>query len=190
MKLLKILTTVTVVAVVVFFSAYGLGIIGGDEIKKEYEAEYSGFHYTGVLRNGRFTGNGMMDFDNGCYYYGGFSAGRFNGEGTYTDSNNFIFEGYFKEGQVTDGIFKYYKNDISYSRGQIDDRFSNGKWVYNGKLVNGYAEGYGKYISPEGWTYEGEFKNGKFDGIGVLNIEGEVIRGLWSEGIQVAGYED
>lgn len=45
--------------------------------------------------------------------------------------------------------------------------YGNGS-VYEGEVVNGQREGFGKIVFPDGGVYEGEWKNNKMNGKGTL----------------------
>ena len=176
MKLFNILIAITVIAVVLFFAAYGLGLIGGDEIRSVHNEDFSEFYYSGDLRNGRFTGHGVINFTDGSYYYGNFTAGRFDGEGTYSSKNGFSFSGKFIDNQIFVGSFIYPRTEIKYAWGKVDDDFSGEGWAYSGFLGNEGQSGYGVFTYNNGTIYRGNFTNGLADGEGRLSLtRGELI---------------
>ncbi|MCL2719080.1 MAG: hypothetical protein FWE14_09920 [Lachnospiraceae bacterium] len=170
-KSLKIMITVTIITVVALFAAYALGAIGGDSLKEVFHEDFNEFNYTGDLRNGRFTGHGLMTFINGGHFEGDFSVGRFAGAGNYIgNNNNWSFKGNFAEGQIVSGDFKFNNNDIKYERGETNDVFTGQSWRYEGFLGDSGQNGAGTFTFPDGSVYTGGFVNGLAEGQGTYTL--------------------
>jgi hypothetical protein len=209
-KLKSAVISLFLIAGVGLLACFALGLFDGDGVTKVRERDYSEFTFTGNLRNGRFTGNGSMFFQDGARYSGGFSAGRFSGNGTLYDTDGiWNFSGVFQDGQANGGTFYPYGGEnTTYERGETADILTGYRWkyegginesgqfgtgtftfadgsVYTGGFSNGLAEGEGIYTDAPGRTvYAGGFKAGLFDGHGkYFSPEGWVYEGGFKEGL-------
>ncbi|GHU93675.1 hypothetical protein FACS1894208_03540 [Clostridia bacterium] len=174
----------------------------------------NGDKFSGSFTGGRMSGNGVFRGREGWSFEGDFADGEVSG-GTFTlengaveiyerendadsfESSGWKYDGPFgARGQDGVGTFTFADGSVyfgGFSRGMADGdgiyTDASGKTIYEGGFVLGLFEGHGVYYSPEGWSYEGGLKNGLFDGEGALTIDGETIRGVWSEGGQTERYE-
>ena len=65
-------------------------------------------------------------------------------------------------------------NDIPHGKGKKFNK--KGELIYDGDIVNGKAEGYGKHIFVDGRYYIGQWKNSHRNGKGILySKNGELI---------------
>ena len=143
------------------------------------------FAYSGLLRGGKFSGEGRIEFAGGGSYEGGFAEGRFEGQGVFASADGWEFEGSFSGGKPVRGVFRTQEGDIG------ADPESNlysleGGWRYMGLLgVNG-PRGQGEFIFADGAVYRGAFSNGlPGDGEGIYtDSSGNVIyTGGWQDGL-------
>jgi hypothetical protein len=206
----RAVTAVSLVAAVVLSACFALGFFDGEGVSEVRDKDYTGFTYTGGLRNGRFTGYGSMVFQDGERYSGNFAAGRFDGTGRLAClTGNWNFNGVFQEGRVNSGTFYDHAGEsVAYERGETADTLTGYTWSYEGGLsdrgqngtgtfifpdgsaytggfLRGLAEGEGIYSDASGRTvYTGGFKEGKFDGWGkYFSLEGWVYEGGFKDGL-------
>ena len=123
------IVSLILIAAVVTLALYALGVIAGDGTSKARDKDYAEFTFTGNLRNGLFTGYGVMSFATGERYSGNFAAGRFDGEGTFScASNDWSFYGIFQEGQITGGVIRTDGDAIAFERGETADALTGRAW--------------------------------------------------------------
>ncbi len=108
--------------------------------------------YTGLWKEGKYHGNGILIYTNNCRHEGTFENGLASGQGTR----------YFPDRSTYVGAFL---RDKMHGKGVI--RFKNGD-IYEGDWVNGNRAGQGKYIWRHGDVYTGGWKDSKKEGKGVL----------------------
>jgi len=219
-KTINLIFAMILIAVVVFFGLYAMGILGNDGVVQVDQMAYvsGGFTFSGELKDGQFSGDGTINFQDGSRYRGEFDDGRFDGEGAFhnndgTDAGDWRFYGTFQNGRAASGTF--YLNDgaeITFDRSQAENTVVSPAWqysgsfnesgqsgtgsftfedgsVYTGEFFGGLAHGQGIYTSSEGWFYEGSFQDGMFDGEGKITDGDSTNRGIWQKGIQVTRYE-
>lgn len=155
-----------------------------------------GSEYFGPLVNGRFEGEGRLEWPNGARYEGGFRQGLFFGRGRYRLASGAVYEGEFADGMMA-GIGRMELPDGSVYTGEFQRDLFNGKgrhqspdgsfyegefkadqyWgqgelhyangdVYSGALVRSQLQGHGRYERADGSVYQGDFDNGTFTGTG------------------------
>ena len=172
-KLLSVLLWLTAPVFIIAMSLYSLGITGKDNVRQATQEEYAnmGFTYTGPVVNGQFTGEGILDFNDGTRYTGGFSNGRFQGAGQLYSPSGRRYEGFFENGAMTgEGTVHTDSGQIIYTGGFKSGLFDgwgtytapDDSFTYTGSFVSGHPEGYGVYRGLDGIVYEGFFKNGGF----------------------------
>ncbi len=88
-------------------------------------------------------------------YTGGWSDGKPNGQGTFISNEQTLYggtwEGTWKDGAITHGVCTYANGDC-----------------YEGDLVSGCPNGYGKMVYKNGERYSGSWANGLKHGEGTL----------------------
>ena len=131
------------------------------------EKVYPDGRYTGKLINGKRTGKGVLQFQNGNVYEGDFADDKMAGRGKYTWKNGDLYEGDFKD-------------DWRTGKGRLTGM--NGD-VYEGEFVGGKMSGKGKYTWKNGDIYEGDFKDDGRTGKGRLTRRnGDVYEGNFLNG--------
>lgn len=104
---------------------------------------------TGISYNGKYTGE--------------ITNGEITGEGEFITSG-IDYKGMFKKGKLEG------KGELKNSTYVVDFKEVSRKGKYDGEIVNGKAEGNGKFTAKnsygEKYTYEGEWKNGLYNGNG------------------------
>ena len=73
-----------------------------ESLAREESADilYERGRYTGSIKNGEPSGDGVMYLNNGDVYKGEFRAGVFHGEGSYTWADGTSFTGTFRNGEM------------------------------------------------------------------------------------------
>lgn len=128
-----------------------------------------GVKYSGALKDGKMSGQGVLIFPNGNKYEGEFKDGKLNGKGVFTWANGDKYEGMFVDGS-RDG------------KGVLIG--SNG-YKYDGSWKAGNREGTGSMVGLDGLKYDGEWKNNKYDGHGVMSLpDGGRSEGQWKDGLR------
>jgi len=180
------------IAAVVLLAAYALGLFDRDGVQYTNNMEFSSgeFSYTGSLKNGLFTGDGAINFEDGSSYIGGFSDGRFSGGGVYTFSgqgseqnsgNSGVgvrsFEGTFQDGQVSGGTFYFGDSrEIVFTRESGGGTFTGTSWSFSSRDSKTTLFGTGTLTYNDGLCYTGSFLGGVASGNGILlNTEGRLI---------------
>jgi hypothetical protein len=100
--------------------------------------------YTGTLKWGQLSGEGVRNFPNGDRYEGIFRQGAFNGQGTLKRANGNFYKGEFKMGQ--------YHGKGTFSRPDGN--------TYEGDFSEGTITGYGTLKYPSGDVQTGRFEKG------------------------------
>ena len=120
--------------------------------------------FTGVLREGRAEGYGVMNYASGSRYEGNFQRGRPEGRGIMTFATGARYDGNFQDGK-RQGNGTYTRPDGA---------------RYQGDWRDGKPEGRGVQLYANGNRYDGEWKDGKRSGMGTW-IEGSGARmhGQW-----------
>ena len=215
-KFMVFVCAIMFIVAIVFFGLFAMGVLGDDGVIHVNQMAYvsGGFTFSGDLRDGLFSGDGTINFQDGSRYNGGFAAGRFEGKATFiTEGGEWSFDGIFQNGRASQGTF--FLNDgaeIAFDRNQPENEISGSDWqyrgnfnergqnghgvfaffdgsVYEGEFFDGLAHGPGVYTSSEGWIYEGNFKDGMFDGEGKITEGNSINRGIWEKGVQITRYE-
>lgn len=157
-----------------FIGDFNQNVITGYGIMKEA----NGNVYEGNLLNNAYSGAGMMVYKNGDKYLGYFVNNRREGRGAHQYANGKIEDGMWKADQYIPPA------DLATTK-----TFEEG--IYNGKLVNGNAEGLGSMKFNDGRKYEGEWKNNKFNGTGRLTLSnGLTYEGTWENGQLINGQKN
>ena len=99
----------------------------------------NGDKYVGNWKNNKFHGKGKYLLKNGNYLDGEFNNGTFEGVGKqFNSSDSTAIIGNWKQGKLVDGKVEKYIGNLK---------------IFEGKIVNGKNNGYGKYIFPNGAVY-------------------------------------
>jgi hypothetical protein len=205
-----VVKAILLIVVVALLACFALGVFDGNSVSRVYDEDYNDFTFSGNLRNGRFTGHGSMEFQDGELFVGNFAAGRFDGKGTmYCADNKWSFDGYFRDGRVGSGEFQSQGGEtVTYNRGETTDTLIAYTWTYEGGFtengqngtgtftfadgsfyvggfMQGLAEGEGTYTAAsDGAIYSGGFKEGRFDGYGTyISPEGWTYEGNFKDGL-------
>lgn len=104
----------------------------------------------------KYHGYALVKFNNGIIYEGNFSHGLIHGNGTLYWPNKTRYEGNFVNNRITGEGIIYYSDGLS---------------QYQGQLLNGKREGFGKLTDRNGQEFEGEWKDGKRNGVGLLKFK-------------------
>jgi hypothetical protein len=165
-----ILSVIASITSIGFFAAYALWIVSNNTSYADHE-NYSDVTYTGDVRGGLFSGDGMLFFTNEEYYSGHFSGGRFDGEGTYSDlTNRWYFTGFFSAGQLNSGVYNTgFLEEVTYERGEKTNILSSDTWRYKGGFNDNGQYGWGTFEFSDGSIYTGNFLNGLAEGEGTLS---------------------
>ena len=98
----------------------------------------NGVVYSGELKNGKYDGLGMIQYENGDVYYGEWKNGcRTHGKMRFINGD--VYSGEFKNGKL---------------HGQGTYTYADGA-IYVGEYQNGNQNGFGKCTCPNGDVYEG-----------------------------------
>lgn len=92
----KIYVFVGVLLVVIGFFSYQSLADAGKEVN--YELSGTTIKMSKPLKNGQFTGNGSVVFENGDSYEGDFVTGFFGGQGTFVSNEGWSYSGTFVDG--------------------------------------------------------------------------------------------
>lgn len=146
-----------------------------------YEGEFD--------KEGRFSGNGKLQWENGSYFEGEFLKGAIHGKGSGYLAGSGKYSGAFSHG-LMEGMGKWEMVDGSRYEGEIhkDQMHGKGKFIYSsgeiyeGDFVEGIMQGNGKWIYPNGDHTEGQMKNGKLNGYGKLFYGGDAYEGELVDG--------
>ena len=153
-------------------------LVDGGEYAGEFDAE------------GRLSGNGRIDWDNGSYYQGEFKNGQYHGQGLYVSGTGFSESGTFQNG-LLDGRGRTEFVSGSYYEGQFerDLMHGQGKLVYasgnswQGAFRDDDLEGSGTWSQPDGLTFIGEMLAGEFHGQGKITYaDGSHYVGQFGDG--------
>ena len=125
--------------------------------------------YEGGYLNGKYHGQGVINFSNGDRYVGSFQYGKYDGYGTY----------YWRDGGKLAGTF--HNDQPTYGTENYSGKWKGDKYIGNFKNWKKYGEGI--YYFSNGNKYEGNWKNDKYDGLGVFtNNNGKITEGFWKNG--------
>mmetsp|Transcript_18964 Transcript_18964/g.31439 ORF Transcript_18964/g.31439 Transcript_18964/m.31439 type:complete len:897 (+) Transcript_18964:125-2815(+) len=134
-----------------------------------YVSKATGCSYTGVFKNNKRHGFGILIHSQFGKYAGEFCEDKKHGEGTLILSDASSFHGVFANGAF-DG------------KGTLCERDGT---VYVGEWRAGLRNGEGMETMSDGRVFKGTFKNGKREGSGTLleKSAGKIIyRGPWRDG--------
>ncbi|KAI9190775.1 uncharacterized protein BJ171DRAFT_433822 [Polychytrium aggregatum] len=128
--------------------------------------------YTGELCQGKYHGDGKLQFISGNGYEGSLVNGYMHGTGTFTWRDGSKYSGDFQNNKATGtGMYSW----------------TNG-CQYDGEVVNGLRSGKGRFdCAPMNASYSGQWKDGKMNGEGVLMYSREGPSGYsgdWRDGIK------
>ena len=142
------------------------------------------FAYSGMLRGGKFSGQGRIEFAGGESYKGAFLRGRFDGQGVFASAEGWRFEGTFSEGKPLHGVFHTQDGDIE-ADAESGVYAVEGGWRYMGLLGVRGPRGQGQFTFADGAVYRGEFFNGLPGGQGTYtDASGFVVyTGGWRDGL-------
>lgn len=133
-----------------------------NESVKAVEIETNG-KYTGNRVDGKKTGEGIYEWNNGDKYEGEFSDDLMHGKGKLTIVGKGTYEGKFVRGKKSgEGTFTFINGDI-----------------YKGEWVDDKMQGSGQYTFANGDIYKGTFANDQFNGSGTYTKDGKSYTGTW-----------
>lgn len=136
-------------------------------------------YYRGDVRNGTFTGNGVLVYENNDRYEGQMRNGRPNGKGTFIDvTNNRRYVGDFRNGEFHGRGFYTFGNGSRYEgqfagsqphgigtfRANTDD--GNLNFIYTGRFYLGIINGNGTVTNADGSRCTGVFYGNDIVGYG------------------------
>ena len=126
--------------------------------------------YEGEFLNGEFKGNGTMKWINGIEYEGNFNGIRLNGKGKLINKNNGdIYKGNF-DNNYFNGFGIYIFGDMGYYEGEFKFGVKNGKGIYK---------------DNKGLNFDGEWENNFPNGLGKLECNDFIVKGIWKNGNNV-----
>lgn len=136
-------------------------------------------YYRGDVRNGTFTGNGILVYENNDRYEGQMVNGRPNGRGTFLDvANNNRYIGSFRNGEFSGrGIYTYgngsryegqFANSQPHGTGTLRANTDAGRlaFTYTGSFYLGVINGNGVVIGADGTRCSGVFYSNSLVGRG------------------------
>ena len=109
----------------------------------EVHDAYSSF-YEGDFVNGKYEGTGGMVFADHSTYIGQWQAGVRCGDGIAVFPTGNVFHGLWQQDKMIRGVYSLKSGD-----------------KYDGEIVEGKFDGYGKYYWTDGKWYEGTWKDGR-----------------------------
>ncbi len=134
----------------------------------------SGRRYEGTFVDGRMHGQGRERFPDGTVYQGEFDNGVAQGQGTLTYPTGRVFEGRFEQERIVTGVYRdgdgnTYEGEFKHWQfhGEGVYRAASGD-VYRGTFDQGELQGEGVHEAPSGQRYEGEFRDWAYHGQGTL----------------------
>ncbi len=123
--------------------------------------------YTGRLVDGKISGPGILEYDDGSRFEGEWQNGQREGKGTHVSKDGESYEGEWLK-------------DTKHGHGLLQD--STGA-EYLGEWINGKRQGRGKQMWATGAKYDGEFYNDMMHGQGLLRYEnGDQYEGAMLDG--------
>ena len=130
--------------------------------------------YEGNFEDFEYEGQGRMTYSDGTNYDGEWKNGEKHGHGitTYTDGSS--YENIWNMGYCISGYIRGF--NVSPKFPDYENHF------YEGVLVDGLPEGWGREVDPEG-VYEGYFHKGEREGQGkyTYNETGRGFEGEWKD---------
>ncbi|AFU70520.1 hypothetical protein P700755_003949 [Psychroflexus torquis ATCC 700755] len=152
--------------------------------------------YIGKLKDGLFSGNGVLIKENEEIYIGEFNNGKPNGLLNYYRNGKLRYSGHWKFGVYNGTGIQYHQNgqtnDGIWINGVISGKtkihYNNGE--YYGYLLNGKPNEQGVISFLNGSKYDGNWKNGYFSGQGTfIDKKKDTIFGEWDNGL-LNGYAE
>lgn len=146
---------------------------------------------TGCVYGDCGNGYGIYKHSSGDMYEGFFKGGKYDGYGVYAWANGATYAGEWKEGARNGDAMIYYSDGSSGPVVYNNDEFKSGYALYNyesgntyeGEVVNGEFNGFGKFKFSAGDSYMGGFVNGNYEGLGKYTFaNGSWYVGYFSEG--------
>ena len=178
---------VVVTAAIVLFACFSLGVFGGDGVLRVDDKDYNEFTFSGNLKDGRFSGYGAVNFQDGDRFGGNFTEGRFDGRGVfYATAGHWNFDGVFQGGRIGGGTLNIDDSDpVTLERSQAADTLTTDIWRYEGGLNELGQSGAGRFVFADGSVYTGGFSHGLADGEGELtDASGRIIyKGGFKDGL-------
>ena len=135
------------------------------------------FAYDGEWSEGKMSGFGLYQYQDGGNYKGYYKTNRPHGPGKATYPNNCSYEGSWDKGRYGGGEGKQMLREWSIYEGFMNSgrREGTGKltylcgMIYEGEFLDGKPHGRGKMTSSlTKWGYEGTFSAGSIEGSGTL----------------------
>ena len=137
----------------------GYGLIRYHRGGRAYEGDWVGGHWDGF---------GTLVVAGGDRFDGNFKEGRKEGHGKMVFVDGRVFEGRFQQDQMREGKL----------------HFTDGS-TYDGMLMDGKRNGYGRYDFSDKSFYEGQWKDDQMEGRGNMQWnDGGFYRGDWVGGLQ------
>ena len=151
----------------------------------------NGRKYVGEWKDGKWNGQGNLNFSNGDNYVGGFKDDKRNGQGRLYFGNGTRYFGEWKDDKRNGQGTLTFADSTKYV-GEFKDGLFNGQGTYTyadgkkyvGEHTDGKQNGQGTFTLPSGEKYVGEFKDGLFNGQGTsYSSNGSISsQGIWADG--------
>ena len=127
----------------------------------------NGKSYIGEMKEGFYSGVGILQYKNGNIYKGNLIEGKMDGVGVFDYANKKHYEGQFKEGS---------KNDLGIMTWPTGEKYE-GSWVKD-------SYRFGTYYWPNGNIYIGNFNGDGVNGYGSFysSLLGTIESGIWKSG--------
>jgi hypothetical protein len=124
-------------------------------------------NYKGEYLDGKYHGQGAINYANGDKYVGGFKKGKFYGQGGFRFASGDKYTGEFRSGMYQGQGTFFWKNGRKYV----------GEW----KADKQYGQG--TFTRLDSSTYIGEWENGAYHGQGIYTAaDGKITVGIWANG--------
>ncbi|KAG5485308.1 hypothetical protein LSCM4_05941 [Leishmania orientalis] len=127
-----------------------------------------GYAFTGLLREGEASGNGVQQWSDGRTVCGPFQHGTVTGKGSLYWPNGDVYSGDLCE-------------SVRHGRGTLVS--DSGKSRYTGNWHRGMRHGHGTQVYPDGSVYDGEWQRNERHGNGCMRYNtGDIYEGTWCDG--------
>lgn len=143
------------------YTYYVPPVMNEDDEEVSQEGSYT---YDGQWYNGSKHGLGKQVYPNGDVYHGEWNMGLRHGQGAYVTAGKDIYSGSWQNGMKHGrGTFVYAKDNSQLIGRFVQNKFKDGKWVFNdgtvytGRFVQNKPDGSGVFTFPNGNSQTGEF---------------------------------
>lgn len=136
------------------------GLMHGKGKYSFYDEKHDSYssYYEGDFVQGKYEGLGHMVFADHSSYIGQWQAGVRCGEGLATFTTGNVFHGLWQQDKMLRGVYSLKSGD-----------------KYDGEIVEGKFNGYGKYYWSDGKWFEGTWKEGKMQNGIVFSQDGTFV---------------